>query len=31
MPTPHPHEALLVPLPLEQYTQAFDDLFQTPI
>src|SRR5258706_8231146 len=28
---PTPREALTVPLPLEQYTQAFDDLFHTHI
>src|SRR6516162_910220 len=31
MPTPQPHEALPVPLPLDQYAHAFDDLFHTHI
>lgn len=31
MPTPEPRESLTVPLPLEQYAQAFDDLFHTHI
>lgn len=26
-----PHDAPTVPLPLEQYTQTFDDLFHTHI
>jgi SRSO17 transposase len=27
----HPHDAAVVPLPLEQYAYAFDDLFHTHI
>jgi hypothetical protein len=29
MTRPLSHDSLTVPLPLEQYTQAFDDLFRT--
>lgn len=31
MAATHAHDALTVPLPLEQYTRAFDDLFRTHI
>jgi hypothetical protein len=31
MTTPLPHDAPTVPLPLEHYAQAFDDLFRTHI
>src|SRR5262249_8535689 len=31
MPAPQPQPALSVPLPLDQYAHAFDDLFHTHI